>query len=70
MTPDDLRAFQAQTGLSNTGCARALGIATYTWLAYKNGHAAIPKLLPMAMAAVTAGLEPWTPPAGRGDAPA
>jgi hypothetical protein len=69
MTPADLRAWQAATGLTAPKAAAALGVsyATYRdWLAGTSRTTGkpitLPPMLGLACAALAAGLEPWTAP--------
>lgn len=68
MTPADLRAWQAQMGLTGREAARRLGVsqATYQdWTTGKSRTTGKPvtpsRTVALACAALAAGLEPWAP---------
>ena len=68
MTPDDLRAWQIQMGLTAPKAAAMLGVsyATYRdWLAGKSRNtgkpASISRTTSLACAALAAGLDPYNP---------
>lgn len=65
MTPADLRAWQARMGISAREAARRLGVAAGTYQDWVTGTSrttkkpiALPPLLPLACAALEAGLQP------------
>ena len=58
MTPDDLRAWQAERGYIYDTAAIALGVSRSTWAAWLAGITPIDRRTALACAALTAGLQP------------
>ena len=56
MTPADLRAWRAAMGYTQPQAAQALGVSLRTVKAWEAGFAAPPAFLPLACAALAAGL--------------
>lgn len=61
MTPDDLRAWQQTQGYTYDTAAAALGVSRRTYAGWLAGTAAIPGPVPLACAALAAGLRAWEP---------
>ena len=59
MTADDLRAWQASMGLTQTQAAAALGITHAAYSALVCGRAGIDLRTALACAALAAGMKPW-----------
>lgn len=60
MTPDEFTAARQRLGLSLTRFCARLGIAKNTGTGYALGRHPIPRYIPLAIAALEAGLEPVT----------
>ena len=72
MTPSDFRAWQSSMGLSVRAAADLLGVAPSTVQDWRTGTSRstgkpidLPPLLPLACAALAAGLGPWSIPTSR-----
>ena len=59
MTPADLRTWRAHMDYTQQQAAAALGVSLRTVKAWEAGFAAPPAFLPLACAALAAGLGPW-----------
>jgi len=59
MTPDDLRTWQAQLGLSGRKAAQTLGVSYAIYKRWLNGSTPISRPVALAAAAIAAGLKPW-----------
>ena len=58
MTPADIRAWRSAMGYTQQQAAQALGVSLRTVKAWEAGFAAPPAFLPLACAALAAGLGP------------
>lgn len=56
MTPADLRAWRAAMGYTQPQAAQALGVSLRTIKAWEGGETAVPAIVPLACAALAAGL--------------
>lgn len=59
MTPSEFRAWRARMGYTQQQAAAALGVSLRTVKSWESGFAAPPAFLPLACAALAAGLGPW-----------
>lgn len=60
MTPADIRAWRSAMGYTQQQAAQALGVSLRTVKAWEAGFAAPPAFLPLACAALAAGLGSWS----------
>ena len=60
MTPADIRAWRSAMGYTQQQAAQALGVSMRTVKAWEAGFAAPPAFLPLACAALAAGLGSWS----------
>jgi len=61
MTPADLRAWQAQQGLTQDAAAEALGMSLSGYKKLVGGVCRIDRRTALACAAVMLGVQPWPP---------
>lgn len=61
MTPADIRAWRSAMGYTQQQAAQALGVSLRTVKAWEAGFAAPPAFLPLACAALAAGMDGWRP---------
>ena len=59
MTPDDLRTWQAQMGLTYDTAAQALGVARSTYALYLRPDGDPPLAIALSCSALAHGLLPW-----------
>lgn len=59
MTPDDLRAWQAQMGYTYNSAAQALGMSRSGYAKMLAGHTQIERRTALACAAIAQGVKPW-----------
>ena len=64
MTPDQLKAFRVERGLSQGDLAALLGIARSTFVGYERGNSPIPKMLSLAVSAIHTDAPEYEAPAG------
>lgn len=60
MTPDDLRRWQAEMGLTYTTAAQALGVGRQTYSDWLNSRSSIPGPVDLACAALVEKLAPYS----------
>ena len=60
MTPSEFRAWRERIGYTQAQAAAALCVSLRSVKAWESGETGAPGLLPLACAALSAGLGPWS----------